>query len=241
MGEYRPVRLELANHRLQRTPAGALVWWACLRSSSSYATGLHFDRRAAEPQRWAPLKHAVHGGAAVEPHRLRHWKPGTAEAAGQLYTCARPGRSKGADQPVADDLVHHWVRGLPGETNTVVISLLGRKHGPSGPSEYSSYSFCSDLDRRSERRGRLSFQQWLNRWYSERLIKVIEHPTYDFCPVPAETLAAIASDIADLLSEGRIVVLMDSGGETRTKAVCKYMGFTEDSRYTRWERCLTGR
>jgi hypothetical protein len=108
------------------------------------------------------------------------------------------------------------------------VSLLGRKQGPEGQSEYSFYSFCGLGDTPEERHGRLSFQEWLDRYHKDRPILVIEHPTYDFRPVPPETLAAVASDIFKLLGAGRTVVLIDSGGETRTKTVCKYMGFVED-------------
>ena len=58
---------------------------------------------------------------------------------------------------------------------------------------------------------------------------VREYPTCDFRPIPPETLAAVASEIAELLSTDSTVVVMDSGGEIRTKAVCKHMGTTEDS------------
>ena len=148
----------------------------------------------------------------------------------EFFTCARPGRSKGNRDPVSDDVVHQWVRRLPGTSNTAVVSLLGRKHGPDGVSEFSFYSFCGGFDTSAERRGRPSFQEWLDRWHKDRSIQVLEHPTYDFRPVPPDTLRAVASDVGRLLSESRTVVLMDSGGETRTKVVCKHMGFIEDTR-----------
>lgn len=168
----------------------------------------------------------------MEPRMLRRWKPNSSSRTGQLFTCARPGRSKGPDTTVPDDLVHRWVRGLPGTTNTIVVSLLGRKHGPDGLSEFYFYSFCGGFDLPSERRGRLSFQEWLNRWHKDRCIQVLDHPTYDFNPIPEATLLAVTSDITNLLSAGRTVVLMDSGGDTRTKQVCKYLGFIEDSSRT---------
>ena len=164
----------------------------------------------------------------MEPYRLRRWKPNSSSTPGHLYTCARPGRSKGADRDVPEELVHRWVRGLPGGANIAIVSLLGRKHGPEGQSEFSFYSFCGLWDTPAERHGLLSFQEWLHRSHEDRSIQVIEHPTYDFRPVPPETLAAVASDISELLGAGRTVVLIDSGGETRTKTVCKYMGFVED-------------
>lgn len=145
-----------------------------------------------------------------------------------FFTCARPGRSKSATDPVADPLVQAWARGLPGGSNTVLVSLLGRKHGPDGVSEFSFYSFHGAMDHPLERRGRPSFQEWL-REHTDRDIQVIEHPTYDFRPIPAETLSAVGADVIEQLSAGRTVVLIDSGGETRTKVVCKYLGFTEDT------------
>jgi len=166
----------------------------------------------------------------MEPYKLRRWKARSTSESGEFFTCARPGRSKGRNTNVSDDLVHRWVRGLPGTTNTAIVSLLGRKQGPEGTSEFSFYSFYGRFDSPSERRGRLSFQEWLDHWHKERSIQVFEHPTYDFQHIPEEILAAVASEISALLSAGRTVVLVDSGGETRTKTVCKHMGFMEDSR-----------
>lgn len=110
------------------------------------------------------------------------------------------------------------------------MSLLWRKHGPSGTSEFSFDSFCGGFDTAAERRGRPSFQEWLDCWHKERAILVVEHPTYDFCPVPPDVLDAVASDVVSFLLKGRTVVLMDSGGETRTRVVCKHIGFIEDTR-----------
>jgi hypothetical protein len=131
---------------------------------------------------------------------------------------------------VPDDVVRQWVRGLPGGAKTVIVSLLGRKSSPSGVSEFSFYSFHGASDRSEERRGRPSFQEWLCNQFPGRPIKVVEHPTYDFQALPAETLEAVASDILRELSAGSSVVLIDSGGQERTARVCGYMGFVEDSR-----------
>jgi len=146
-----------------------------------------------------------------------------------FFTCARPGRtghpaSKHAQVP--DDLVHRWVLGLPGP-KTAIVSLLGRK--PDGLSEFSFYSFYGGFDLQSEHSGCLSFQEWLDRWHGDQSIVVREHPTCDFKPVPYETLEAVASDINDLLSAGRTVVLVDSGGQTRTRIVCNHVRAVEDS------------
>ena len=78
--------------------------------------------------------------------------------------------------------------------------------------------------------GRLSFQAWLDRWHGDRAIEVIEHPTKDYIKIPPKTLTAVTADIERLLLAGRTVVLVDSGGEIRSRQVCTYMGFTEDSR-----------
>ena len=56
---------------------------------------------------------------------LRRWR--SPDGSQQLYTCARPGRSKGKDQVIEDQTVHEWARDLPGGTNTVIVSLLGVK------------------------------------------------------------------------------------------------------------------
>lgn len=88
-------------------------------------------------------------------------------------------------------------------------------------SEFSFYSFYD--------RGE-SFQHWLERRHPERRILIIEHPTTDLVKIPADDLMAIAADIDRLLSAGRTVILVDSGGETRTRQVSKYMGFVEDTR-----------
>jgi hypothetical protein len=43
------------------------------------------------------------------------------------------------------------------------------------------------------------------------------------CAVPQKTLDAVAKDILVFLREGRSVLLIDSGGETPIKQVCKFM------------------
>ena len=127
---------------------------------------------------------------------------------------------------MSDDLVHRWVLGLPGP-HTAVVSLLGRK--PDGLSEFSFYSFYGGFDVSSDHPGCPSFQQWLDKSYPDLLILVREHPTCDFKPVPVATLDAAAASIDELSSAGRTVVLIDSGGQTRTGAVCRNLGAVEDS------------
>jgi len=163
----------------------------------------------------------------MEPQRKKRWRRASSLDRIPLYTCARPGRSISKDLPVKDEIVHRWVRNLPGP-NTAIVSLLGSK--PDGTSEFSFYSFYGGLDSPSEYRGRLSFQNWFDQWHKGLSIQVVQHATYDFRPVPPEVLAAVASDISRLLAEGHTVVLVDSGGDTRTGQVCKYMEFLEDTR-----------
>jgi hypothetical protein len=166
----------------------------------------------------------------MEPYRLRKWKTGPSPQDSRLFTCARPGRSKGKVGRIPDTLVHKWVQGLPKGTDLVIVSLLGRKNGPDGKSEFSFYSFHGKLDGANERRNRLSFQDWLDHWHMERSLRLVEFPTYDFCPIAPTVLAAISEKISHLLAQHCIVVLMDSGGEQRTGEVCRHMGFVEDTR-----------
>ena len=165
----------------------------------------------------------------MEPYRLRRWRTGTSPSSISFFTCARPGRSKGADQPVSDQLIDQWVHGLPG-TKTAIVSLLGRKNGPEGLSEFSFYPFFGGFDTPAERRRRPSFQEWLALRYGDRDVSVREHPTYDFCVIPTATVEAVLADILELGSAGYTVVVVDSGGQTRTSTVCKRIGATEDSR-----------
>lgn len=162
----------------------------------------------------------------VEPYRLKHWQVDTSEGdLAHFYTCARPGRSKGPKGCVPDWTVTAWVLGLPGPA-TAIVSLLGRKQGKSGASEYSFYSFSGGFDSTSERGRQPSFQEWLDIHHGQRQILVREHPTYDYRPITHVQLTAIYTDIHDLIAEGRTVVVMDSGGETRTGKVCRRMGAT---------------
>ena len=165
----------------------------------------------------------------LRPYMLKCWKTGAVSNHVYFFTCARPGRTgdpASKHAPVPDDLVHRWVLGLPGP-NTAILSLLGRK--PDGLSEFSFYSFYGGFDLASERPNRLSFQQWLDRWHKERSILVREHPTCDFKPIPPETLDAVAHDMDELLSAGRTVIIVDSGGQTRTRVVCNHILAIEDS------------
>jgi hypothetical protein len=163
----------------------------------------------------------------MEPYRKRHWKKASSPERIAFYTCARPGRSLSKTDPVPDQIVHKWVRGLPGP-NTTILSLLG--HKPDGTSEFTFYTFHSQLDTPGETRRGKSFQEWLDHHHADRGINVVEYPTTDYQGVPQTTLTAIAADVNRLLTDGRTVVLVDSGGQQRTGTVCKYLGLIEDTR-----------
>jgi hypothetical protein len=128
--------------------------------------------------------------------------------------------------PVSDDLVHRWILGLPGP-RTAIVSLLGRK--PDGTSEFSFYSFRGGFDLASDRPGCLSFQEWLDKWHGALSIVLREHPTWDYKPVPSKTLEAVSIGVHELASAGRTVVLIDSGGVTRSGMICQHMLAVEDS------------
>jgi hypothetical protein len=162
----------------------------------------------------------------MEPYKLRRWRRKASRDQLPLFTCARPGRSKSSTGAVPDQIVDKWVNGLPGPLPAVIVSLLGRK--PDGLSEFSFYSFAGVLETAAERGSRPPFADWLNRRHPGHVEKVIEHPTTDFQRIGVSTLAAAAADIDANLSAGRTVVLIDSGGETRTKQVCSHAGFVED-------------
>ena len=164
-----------------------------------------------------------------KPYMLRRWRTGATPNCYYFFTCARPGRTGNPASKyacISDEMVHRWVLGLPGP-KTAIVSLLGRK--PDGLSEFSFYSFYGGFDLPSEHPGRLSFQQWLAHWHEDLPILVCEHPTCDFKPIRPETLKAVASDMNNLLSGGWTVVLVDSGGQTRTGTICKYLGAVENS------------
>ena len=157
---------------------------------------------------------------------LRRWRVGDQYSSTYIYTCGRPGRSKGKDGRVSDKLVDEWVLGLPGP-KTAVVSLLGRK--PDGVSEFSFYPFWGGDDTVAEHQARPSFQEWLAQNHPDLDIALRQHPTYDFQKIPTSTLEAISTDINELIYEERTVVVVDSGGVTRTEMVCTFMHATEDS------------
>lgn len=162
----------------------------------------------------------------MEPHKLKKWK--TVSSQGDIacfYTCARPGRSAGRNGCVSDQMVSTWVEGLPGP-DTAIVSLLGRKQGSKGSSEFSYYSFSGGVDTPLERGTKPPFAKWPDTFHAERRILVQEYPTYDYRPIPHERLAAIEAEVRHLTSIGRTVVVVDSGGESRTGKVCRHMKAT---------------
>ena len=166
-----------------------------------------------------------------KPFRLKRWRLDTNAGSAHFFTCARPGRSddeESAWEQVPDELVHGWVEGLQKlGTKTAIILLLGRK--PDGRSEFWFYSFCGGCDTSTERGNSLTFEEWLDHHHKDLNILVREHPTNDWGRICAETLDAVKADIEGLISMGRTVIVVDSGGVTRTGMVCSHMGAKEDS------------
>src|SRR5262249_20006112 len=95
--------------------------------------------------------------------------------------------------------------------------------------EFSFYSFYGGFDCKSDHAGSLSFQEWLTYWHGDRHIFVRDNPTSDFKPILPKVLDAIASEITNLLPAERKVILIDSGGQTRTGIVCNHLRAVEDS------------
>lgn len=151
----------------------------------------------------------------VEPFRLKAWQlPKTSP--GMFYTSARPGRSRGSQAKVPDRVVLDWVNGLPDSSEIYIISLLGEK--PGGNSEFSFYSSFVGPD---------SFQEWLNARISNRRFHIISYPTIDLEPMTPAVLAAVSAEVRRLVSLGKIVVIVDSGGWTRTGTVAAYLNATQ--------------
>ena len=92
-------------------------------------------------------------------------------------------------------------------------------------SEYSFYTFSGGSDSSTDKHR--SFEAWLRDRHPEQEIELVERPTIDFQAVPKETIVKVLEDIRRLVAQGKTVVLVDSGGETRTGAVCRGIGATE--------------
>jgi hypothetical protein len=68
------------------------------------------------------------------------------------------------------------------------------------------------------------FQEWLNASVTGRKFRIISHPTTDLEEIDPAVLAAVAADARRLVSEGKTVVIMDTGGWIRTGAVVACLG-----------------
>jgi hypothetical protein len=121
-----------------------------------------------------------------------------------------------------------WLQGLPKEeTVCVIVSLLGRKPEPDGRSEFSYYSFKGASE---DRPSSPTFQEWLDRTMTPGKFIVIEHPTIDTKPISSEVVTAIVGCIVANLAAHRTVVVVDSGGVSRTGAVIRHLGVTLNCR-----------
>lgn len=157
-----------------------------------------------------------------EPCGLKHWWFDANGLLGWLYTCARPGRSLGRRKNTINDAtVIDWLNGLPKSgTITAIVSLLGRKPEPNERGEFSYYSFRSSHE---DIASRPTFQEWLDRATAPGKYIVIEHPTTDTRPIPFDLLNAITESILANLREARTVVVVDSGGVSRTGDVIQHL------------------
>ena len=117
-----------------------------------------------------------------------------------------------------DRFVLEWARGLPGNPETYIVSLLGTK--PDGRSEFSFYSSFKDAE---------AFEAWLNTNVAGRRFHVISQPTTDCQEIDPAVLTTIAADVLRLISQGATIVVMDSGGHTRSGAVANHLGATSAS------------
>jgi hypothetical protein len=161
-----------------------------------------------------------------EPFRLVQWEPKKGSCSGRLFTCARPGRSnEKRPERIPDETVDAWVKGLPPSSEVVIVSLLGQKK--HGASEFRYYSFRGGKEAPADRPNCPTFQEWLNERHGCGYFTVVDYPTVDRLPVPPAVLSDVASRTLSLLSAGRTVVLMDSGGISRTGSVARHIGYVE--------------
>ncbi|SRR6266540_7378764 len=151
-----------------------------------------------------------------EPYNLRRW----AVQPGRLFTCGRPGRGTiGTERrEVREDTITRWVNGLPTGDLIQIVSLLGRKR--DGYSEFSYYPFRS----RSEVGHEPTFQEWLDQRYGPVFV-VHEFPTVDLKDIPPDVLSAVKREVVDLIESASTVVIVDSAGSVRSKAVCVACGY----------------
>jgi hypothetical protein len=149
-------------------------------------------------------------------YKLRSWR--LPDDDGVFWTCARPGRERGKNVDVPDGYTEKWAELLPG-TNPAVISLLGEK-SPGGDSEFKFYPFSGGLDGADE--AGTTFQDLLAA--ATPSIALVEIPTIDLRPVPLETEQAVKDALRELIALGHHVTIIDSGGETRTGQIARYLG-----------------
>jgi hypothetical protein len=159
------------------------------------------------------------GMPLTEPINLREWSCET----GRLFTCGRPGRALFLTErrPIGEETIDLWIRGLPTFNPIHLVSLLGRKKGKNGHSEFEYYPFRSV----HETGDKPTFQEWLNNRYGPRFV-VHEFPTTDRAGVPEVTRASAAACIKELLAQGHVVLLIDSAGAERTARVREHIGLT---------------
>jgi hypothetical protein len=166
------------------------------------------------------------GSPKQEPYRLWEWHPKAIRAAsGRLFTCARPGRGIFSTKKVAigPETIGLWVDGLPTARPLHLISLLGQK--PDGYSEFGFYPFRS----RHEVGDKPTFQEWMDQRYIGRFA-IYEFPTIDTLKIPEDIFEAIKHLVAGLLADHRTVMIVDSGGYSRSGKVCERMEYATNSR-----------
>lgn len=137
---------------------------------------------------------------------------------------ARPGRSKYKSADIVPKLaLDAWVQGLPAG-DLVLVSLLGTKPGSPPKSEFRYYPFSGGLTPDPKKP---TLEAWLNALHLSGKVTVIEVPTMDLDPQLApDKLAAATKAVQENLAAGRTVIVMDSGGWSRTGEVCESMGFS---------------
>jgi hypothetical protein len=154
--------------------------------------------------------------ALTEPIRLREWTaPDSSRKTGRLFTCGRPGRATVGTSyvTVGEHIIDLWVNGLPKAEVVHIVSLLGSKD--NGKSEFGYYPFRSS----KESGPKPTFQEWLDKRYGKRFV-VVEFPTVDAQKIPREGLDAAACEASRLLEAGYTIIVIDSGGDTRSGQVC---------------------
>lgn len=163
-----------------------------------------------------------------EPYCLKEFTSPEGQFAGRLFTCARPGRSNGSTKKKIDDeVVQAWVRGLPNCRPLHIVSLLGWKPPPTRLSEYSYYSFRGGHESSDSRPRSLTFQEWLEVHFAAGNFVVTDFPTTDLEPIGEAYMKEICDYIRKLLNESANVMIVDSGGFTRTGNVCKALRAAE--------------